>query len=88
MTVRIIAAKEPEPLQYKDPGLCVNPMAGYFKNSLAALLALSAPEPLPFFLPPDDFFPSLFLEELPVACFTTFLASFSSPAIDRITLLS
>ncbi len=48
-----------------------------YKNSLAALLALSAPEPLPF-LPPDVFFPPLFFE-VPLACFMTFF--FSNPAI-------
>ncbi len=55
--------------------------AGYFNNSLAALLALSAPELLPFFLPPDAFFPPEDFFIAPSACFTTFLASFSNPAM-------
>ena len=56
---------------------------GYLKISFAALLALSAPEPPPFFLlldvlldlPLDPFF------EPPPAFSTNFLASFSIPAI-------
>lgn len=51
----------------------------YLKSSLAALLALSTPEPPPFFLllvlPLEPFF------EDPSTFFITFLASFSIPAM-------
>ena len=56
--------------------LCVS--GGYFRRSLAAFLALSAPEPPPFFLPLDlpldDDLPLEPFFELPPASSTAFLA--------------
>ena len=50
-------------LTYDSGGLFVYPAAGYFKSSLVILLALLAPKPLPFFLPPDVFFPQRALKK-------------------------